>query len=201
VRRLALAATALILLAGAASAQETPPPRTMHLPDAAHWFAGLTLTDQDGQALKLYDDLMAGQVVVINSFYASCRAACPLVMGNVALLREKAEIEGIKASFVSITVDPVHDTPEMLQLFAKGLTVKPGWHLLSGDPAAVGKALQRFGLDADPADPSDHLNILYIANLKTGVWKKVFSLTPPEDLARILDEVATGAEAPAADHL
>jgi len=193
VRRLCFALAAFALLAGAASAEDYPPPRTMHLPDAAHWFAGLTLTDQDGHALQLYDDLMAGQVVVINSFYAQCRAACPLVMHNVALLREKAAIEGITASFVSITVDPAHDTPEMLQLYANGLAAAPGWHLLSGDPAVVAQALHRFGLDADPADPSDHLNILYIANLKTGVWKKAFSLTPPEDLARILDEVAAGA--------
>ena len=192
-RRLCFALAAFALLAGAASAEDYPPPRTMHLPDAAHWFAGLTLTDQDGHALQLYDDLMAGQVVVINSFYAQCRAACPLVMHNVALLREKAAIEGITASFVSITVDPAHDTPEMLQLYANGLAAAPGWHLLSGDPAVVAQALHRFGLDADPADPSDHLNILYIANLKTGVWKKAFSLTPPEDLARILDEVAAGA--------
>ena len=192
-RRLSIALTALALLAGAAGAEDYPPPRTIHLPDAAHWFAGLTLTDQDGHALQLYDDLMAGQVVVINNFYAQCRAACPLVMRNIALLRERAAIEGIAASFVSITVDPAHDTPEMLQLYANGLAIKPGWHLLSGDPAIVAKALHRFGLDADPADPSDHLNILYIANLKTGVWKKALSLMPPEDLARILDEVASGA--------
>jgi protein SCO1/2 len=196
-RRLVLTLLGLVLLAGAAVAQDYPPPRTMHLPDAAHWFAGLTLTDQDGHALKLYDDLMAGRLLVINEFYANCRAVCPPVMGNIALLQDKAAIEGIKASFVSITVDPAHDTPEMLRLYANGLAVKPGWHLMSGDPAVVQQALHRFGLDTDPNDPSDHLNILYIANLRTGVWKKVFSLTPPEDLARILDEVAAGTETPA----
>jgi len=195
-RRLVLTLLGLVLLAAGAGAQDYPPPRTMHLPDAAHWFAGLTLTDQDGHALKLYDDLMAGQLLVINDFYANCRSACPAVMGNIALLQDKAAIEGIKASFVSITVDPAHDTPEMLRLYANGLAIKPGWHLMSGDPAVVQQALHRFGLDTDTSDPSDHLNILYIANLRTGVWKKVFSLTPPEDLARILDEVAADTEAP-----
>jgi protein SCO1/2 len=183
---------AWLLLAGTAVAQDYPPPRTMHLPDAAHWFADLTLTDQDGHALRLYDELMAGQVVVVNSFYTGCRAACPLVMSNLALLQDKAAIDGIPARFISITVDPANETPDTLQVYAQARGLKPGWHLLSGDPAMVRAALHRFGLDSDPADPSDHLNIVYIANLKTGLWKKVFAMTPPDELARILAEVAAG---------
>jgi protein SCO1 len=195
--RLGLACLGLMSWAAVASAQEYPPPRTVQLPDPAHWFGGLTLIDQDGHDVRLYDDLMAGQIVVVNAFYTSCRAACPPVMGNMALLQDKAAIEGIKASFVSITVDPAHDTPDMLQLFANGLAIKPGWRLLSGDPAVVTQALHRFGLDTDPNDPSDHLNILYVANLKTGVWKKAFSLMPPQDLVRLLDEVAADTSPPA----
>jgi protein SCO1/2 len=182
----------LALLPLTAAAQDFPPPRTMHLPDAAHWFGGLTLTEQSGQAVRLYEDLMDGQVIVVNGFYAGCRAACPLVMSNLALLQDKAAIDGIDARFISITIDPANEPPDALQLYAQARGLKPGWHLLSGDPARVREALHRFGLDSDPADPSDHLNILYIANLKTGLWKKVFGMTPPEDLARILAEVAAG---------
>jgi protein SCO1/2 len=140
--------------------QDYSPPRTLHLPDPAHWFAGPTSTDQDGPALALYDAPMAGQVVVVNGCHARCRAACPVVMADIALLRDKAAIDGIRANFLSITVDPVHDTPEMRQLYASGLGTKPGWHLPSGDPALVDRALHRFGLDPDPADSSDHLDIL-----------------------------------------
>jgi protein SCO1/2 len=189
-RRPAALAALLLALSAAAPAQDYPPPRTIRLPDPAHWFAGLSLIDQDGHRQRLYDDLMAGQIVIVNGFYAHCRASCPTVMNTIALLREKLAIEGTEASFVSITVDPENDTPEMLQLYAGGLGIKPGWHLLSGDPATVRQALHKFGLDTDPNDPDDHLNILFVANLRTGMWKKVFSLTPPDDLVRILDAVA-----------
>jgi len=184
----------LLLAVLPAAAQDYPAPRTVHLPAPEHWFGGLGLTDQDGHAVKLYEDLMAGRIVVVNAFYATCKAACPVVMGTVKLLQDKAAIEGIDASFISITIDPRHDTPDSLQLYATSLGVRPGWHLLSGDPETVTQALHRFGLDTDPDDPSDHLNILYIANLKTGVWKKAFSLMPPEQLARLLADVASGAE-------
>jgi len=189
--RLLLAA---LLFALPAVAQDYPPPRTMHLPAPDHWFGGLSLTDQDGHDFRLYDDLMAGRVIVVNAFYANCKAACPTVMGTVKLLQDKAAIEGIPASFISITIDPRHDTPDSLKLYATSLAAEPGWHLLSGDPETVSQALHRFGLDTDPDDPSDHLNILYIANLKTGVWKKAFSLMPPEQLAQLLTDVASGAE-------
>ena len=190
--RLLLATLLLAVLP--AAAQDYPPPRTMHLPAPDHWFGGLSLTDQTGHDVKLYDDLMAGRVVVVNAFYANCKAACPAVMGTVKLLQDKAAIEGIQASFISITIDPRHDTPDSLQLYATSLAVEPGWHLLSGDPETVRQALHRFGLDTDPDDPSDHLNLLYIANLKTGVWKKAFSLMPPEQLAQLLTDVASSTE-------
>ena len=61
--------------------------------------------------------------------------------------------------------------------------------MLSGDPPMVRQALHRFGLDSDPEDPGDHLNILYIANLRTGLWKKVFSLAPIEDLETLVQQV------------
>ena len=69
------------------------------------------------------------------------------------------------------------------------------WNMLTGDPAIVRRALKKFGLDPDPEDLGDHLNVLYMANLRTGLWKKVFSLAPLDDLERLLRQVeADGGE-------
>jgi protein SCO1 len=191
--RRAFAAVLALLLAAA----DYPPPQTMRQPQqgAARWFGDVTLTDQDGQTVHLYNDLMAGQVVVVNAFYTGCRSACPQAMGTLSHLQERLAIDGVPARFISITVDPEHDTPDRLALYARALGVGapaagPDWRMLSGDPATVHHALHRFGLDTDPADPGDHLNVLYMANLRTGLWEKVFSLAPLEDLERLLRRVA-----------
>ena len=63
------------------------------------------------------------------------------------------------------------------------------WRMLSGDPATVRVALHKFGLDTKPDDPADHLNVLYMANLRTGLWKKALSLAPLESLAQLLQRV------------
>jgi hypothetical protein len=63
------------------------------------------------------------------------------------------------------------------------------WRMLSGDPATVRVALRKFGLDTNPDDPADHLNVLYMANLRTGLWEKAYSLAPLESLAQLLRRV------------
>jgi protein SCO1/2 len=184
--RYALLVAVLLLAMGAT---DYPAPQTMRQAGAAKWFGGIVLMDQDGNRVRLYQDLMEGHVVVINPFLAGCRAACPQVMGTLSHLQAQLAIDGMTATFVSITVDPEHDTPDALNLYARSLGAGAGWHMLTGDPATVRQALHRFGLDTNPDDPSDHLNILYMANLRTGLWKKVFSLAPIDDLETILSEV------------
>lgn len=179
-------AAALLIFLGAA---DYPAPRTTRQAGAERWFAGVVLTDQDGKRIRLYEDLMDGHVVVVNAFLTGCRAACPHVMGTLSHLHAQLAIDGMAADFISITADPEHDTPDALNLYARSLGADATWHMLSGDPATVRMALHRFGLDTNPNDPSDHLNILYMANLKTGLWKKVFSLAPINDLEKILEEV------------
>jgi protein SCO1 len=181
-----LVAVAALLLTGAA---DYPPPQAMRQSGAAVWFGQLTLTDQAGRQVRLYEDLMAGNIVIVNAFYTGCRASCPQVMGTLSNLRGQLEIDGVKARFISITVDPEHDTPDRLALYARALGADADWRMLSGDPVTVRLALHKFGLDTNPDDPGDHLNVLYIANLRTGLWEKVFSLAPIEDLERLLREV------------
>jgi protein SCO1/2 len=176
-----------LLLLGAA---EYPPPQTMRQTGAAQWFGNVILTDQDGRHVRLYDDLMAGQVVVVNAFYTGCRSACPQAMGTLSQLQARLAIDGVAARFISITVDPEHDTPDRIALYARALDAGADWRMLSGDPATVRQALHRFGLDTDPEDPGDHLNLLYMGNLRTGLWEKVFSLAPLEDLEQLLRRVA-----------
>jgi protein SCO1 len=179
------AVLALLLLTGA----DYPPPQTMRQSGAAQWFGNVTLTDQNSRPVRLYEDLMAGQVVLVNAFYSGCRAACPEAMGTLSHLQAKLAIEGVPARFISITVDPEHDTPDRVALYARSLEAGPDWSLLTGDPATVRRALHKFGLETDPEDPGDHLNVLYMANLRTGLWEKVFSLAPLDDLEQLLQKV------------
>lgn len=92
--------------------------------------AAFTLTDQDGAAFSAAD--LDGKVWVVDFFFTSCPSFCPLLTGAMSTLaREHADEPGLR--FLSITVDPGTDTPEVLRAFAEreGLP-QARWRLLSG---------------------------------------------------------------------
>jgi protein SCO1/2 len=182
--------TAIVLALLLLGAADYPPAQTMRQSGAEQWFGNIVLTDQDGRPVRLYGDLMKGHVVVVNAFYTGCHSACPQVMGTLSHLQAKLAIDDLPAWFISITVDPEHDTPDRLAIYARALDAGANWHMLSGDPSAVRQALHRFGLDTDRNDPGDHLNVLYMANMRTGLWEKAFSLAPLDDLEQLLRQVA-----------
>jgi protein SCO1/2 len=50
-------------------------------------------------------------------------------------------------TFVSITVDPERDTPEVLKGYAEAFGAEHGdWHFLTGEPAAIREVARRYGV-------------------------------------------------------
>jgi len=107
-----------------------PPPVLSKLPE-------FSLVGLDGKPFGSAE--LQGQVYVVNFFFTSCRSICPAMMKGVSRLQDgfaQRNIDGIR--LVSITVDPEHDTPEVLGEYAKGIGADPRrWTLLTGDPAEV----------------------------------------------------------------
>ena len=171
-----------LLLAAPLPAQE-PPKRP-----AASYFGGIELLNQDGQPMKLYDDLMKDKIVVINSFFASCSASCPVMSKSFAALQSRfADRLGRDLVLVSITVDPEHDTPAKLHAYAKKWQARRGWYFLTGSKANVDAALKKLGQYVE--EPSAHMNVIVIGNERTGLWKKAFGLAPSDELAKVVESV------------
>lgn len=159
---------------------------------AQKYFGNAVLEDQNGKKLHLYDDLLKGQVVVVNAFFSSCNGVCSVIMPKLAQLQEVAgERLGKDVSFLSISVDPLTDTPARLKTYAQGLGAKPGWHFLTGDREAVEQALNKFGQYVEVRET--HSNILIIGNERTGLWKKVVGLSATEDIAASFRSVLNDA--------
>lgn len=149
---------------------------------AQKYFGGAVLTDQNGEKLRLYDDLLKGKVVVVNAFFSTCQGVCSVTMPKIAELQAVAgDRLGKDVSFLSISVNPLTDTPAKLKKYAQGLGAKPGWHLLTGDREAVEQALGKFGQYVEVKE--NHSNLLIIGNDRTGLWKKVLGLAKSEDIA------------------
>lgn len=76
------------------------------------------LTNQAGVGHGL--DTYAGQPVLITMFYASCPAACPLLIDTLrALERAAAPAQRQRLRVLMISIDPQHDSVQALQELAK----------------------------------------------------------------------------------
>ena len=82
----------------------------------AGYFPDVSVTTQDGKTLHFYDDLIKGRIVVVSFIYTSCSELCPIETARLAEVKDRlGDAVGRDVFFVSMTVDPEHDTPEMLK--------------------------------------------------------------------------------------
>lgn len=93
------------------------------------------LTNQDN--VKISNEKYKGKVYVLEFFFTTCPSICPKM--NMSMLEiEKTFFGNPNFGIVSITIDPAHDTPQVLKDHRKLLGVKSSnWNFLTGDKATI----------------------------------------------------------------
>ncbi|MGH7314753.1 MAG: SCO family protein [Candidatus Rokuibacteriota bacterium] len=109
------------------------------------------LTERGGRTVTLAD--VRGEVWLANFIYTECTETCPIQSLQVQRLQEEfAEARDLR--FVSITVDPSHDTPEVLRRYAERYGADAErWLFLTGPKPAI-HALARDGFKLGVSDVS-----------------------------------------------
>ncbi len=154
---------------------------------AREYFTDTILLDQDGQPRRFYSDLIRGRIVIINLVFTSCRSSCPLIMARLAELQELLGPRMGEVAFLSISVDPVMDTPQALRVYADELRARPGWYFLTGPQDAVYTVLRRLGERS--SNPEDHNDVIVVGNDASGTWIKLTAIATTEDIAQAVAEV------------
>jgi protein SCO1/2 len=139
-----LASPALVQAHEAAHEEEQRLPTLGAAPD-------FTLISQEGAEVTL--EAFRGKVVAVTFIYTSCPDVCPMLTDKMARVQDELGADfGTKVAFLSITVDPEHDTPEVLKEYAEALDANlAGWSFLTGSPAAVREVAHRYGVAVLPA--------------------------------------------------
>jgi protein SCO1/2 len=138
-------------------------------------FPNVELITQDGKKVRFYDDLIKGKVVALELIYTTCKYNCPLETARLVQVQKLlGNRMGKDIFFYSITIEPEHDTPEVLKAYAEKYNVGPGWLFLTGKPADIKLISKKLGLDKLPNgnDPDGHMPSLLIGNDATGIWMR-----------------------------
>ncbi len=181
-------ALALAAVPGDARAEDKPAAKTSADDAAARYFTDTELIDQDGKPRRFYSDLLRGKKVLINFAFTSCKAVCPTMTANLARVQKQlGNRVGSEIVMITISVDPLNDTPSALKSFADKVKAGPGWYFLTGTPANVETVLKRVG--GLVKKPEEHSTTLFVGDLKTSYWVKGLATAAPEDIVYLVDHL------------
>jgi protein SCO1/2 len=103
---------------------------------AWHHVKNLHFTNQLGQQVSL-DDLK-GKVIVLDFFFTRCPTICPRLTRAMKKLQNSFPNNDSIVQFVSISIDPIHDSVPQLRKWAEKFQVNPdSWWLLTGDKDSI----------------------------------------------------------------
>jgi len=148
-----LAWTGVIALPGSGLQMSEEPPLPKIGPAPA-----FALTSQDGLPVRLAD--LRGKIVTVNFIYTLCSTTCPVLTPMLVTAQDRLGKEfGRNIAFVSITLDPERDTPEMLKLYAQAFGADlGGWAFLTGPLEDIRDLTGRYGVFSrkEPNGEVDH---------------------------------------------
>lgn len=132
-RRVRIIALGLgLALAGCGESRE-PIPELLPVSD-------FTLTSQAGEDFGTHD--LRGKVWIADLIFTSCPDICPVMSSTMGNLHRRIDHEDVR--FVSITVDPEVDTPEVLREYAARYRADTDrWVFLTGAPEDVREVILR----------------------------------------------------------
>jgi len=184
--RIALLVGAGLLLAAAMPAAETDGTMSLSVPD-------VVLRNQDGDRVRVWSELIRGNVVVMNFVFTNCTTICSPMGANFGELQSRL---GRDVKLISVSIDPGTDTPARLKRWSGQFHAGPSWTLLTGDRQEVERLLKALGVYT--GNRFSHAPILLVGDGSNGRWLRGNGLAAPGEVLSMIRRVRLATAAPAA---
>ena len=171
------------------------PPEAVAPASAKVTLSEAPLLDQGGKRVRLAQDVIGERIAVVNFIYTSCTTVCPVSSATFQQLQQRlaASSLGKEVVLVSITVDPLRDTPQRLREYAARYEAREGWVWLTGAKPEVDSVLK--GLGAYSARFEDHPAMVLLGDARGGPWTRIFGFPSVDELIARIDTMQAGREA------
>lgn len=127
-----------------------------------HTVRNLQFVNQLGKKVSLYD--LKGKIVVIDFFFSRCPSICPVLARSMKRLQNSFVTNDTIVHFLSISVDPEHDSVTQLRQFADRFNVNhDNWWMVAGDKKDVYDFAFKE-LKASIADPGIDTGFIHTEN-------------------------------------
>ena len=159
----------------------------------------LELRDQNNRVVRFSSDIVGDDIVVMDFAYTTCTTVCPVlttILGQVQ--KEMGDRLGKGVTLVTLTVDPVRDTPQRLASYAQKHKAGEHWRWLTGDKSQVDQVLTAFG--AYSANFADHPSLVMVGDGRSGNWYRFFGFPDPKDIVGAVERLSIARAQTGHDH-
>jgi len=170
--------------AGSAAGNVTGPTTKLLIPD-------VEVLDQEGKTLHFYSDLVKGKTVAINFIFTNCTTICPPLAATFARVqKDMGDKVGKDVHFISLSVDPLTDTPERLKAWGAKFKAGADWTFVTGNKQEMDELLNALG--AYVSRREDHTPSVIIGNDTKGVWTRTYGLAKTSQMVALIENVIAG---------
>ena len=143
-----------------------------------------TLTERSGEAFSKKD--LAGKPWIADFIFTSCAGQCPLMSQQMKKLQGLFPKES-SFRFVSFTVDPERDTPQVLSQYADRYEAeKERWFFLTGPKQEMNRILNGFFLS--PVDQPAMHSIRFILIDREGQMRGYYDSSEPTAMNQLIHD-------------
>jgi protein SCO1/2 len=156
-----------------------------------HTIGAFEFTNQFGE--KVNRETVRGKIYIADFFFATCQSICPVMS------RHMKEVQAAFAAddsvlMLSHTVNPMHDTVEVLRAYGESYgAIKGKWHLLTGSKKEIyALAKNDYLVNAIEDDGSEegflHSELMLLIDTK-GRIRGMYDGTDKAQVARLIEDV------------
>ena len=139
-----------------------------------------------GKRVRLAQDVIGDRIALVNFIYTTCTTVCPVSSATFQQLQERLGAAlGKEVVLVSITIDPLRDSPQRLREYAGRYEAREGWAWLTGAKPDVDGVLKGFGAYA--ARFEDHPAMVMLGDARGGPWTRFFGFPSVDELMARID--------------
>ncbi|HLJ93435.1 MAG TPA: SCO family protein [Gemmataceae bacterium] len=163
-----------------------------------------TLLTSSGEPRRSTD--LRGKVVLVSFIFTTCNGTCPATTHRMSQVQQELKTRGLceddRVRLLSITLDPVRDTPEVLKAYQRLYDVDTAnWSFLTGPADQVASTIQAWGMWARPAANGqlDHPSRVFLVDSR-GRIREIYNLEflkpawVAEDVELLLKEAANARQ-------
>lgn len=154
------------------------------------------LTDQESRSFS--EQSLDGKVWVAAFMFTRCPTICPEMMRRMRYLQEQAAARALPLRFLSFSVDPENDTPEVLRKFAAQYQVDTrSWTFLTGDNTVIRAAAEqgfKIGVEGSARPAAEGFGITHGTHLVlldgSRTIRGYYQSSEPARLQQLLEDAA-----------